>query len=65
MGGKVFVSDKYKDYDVKALSNIIQQTWFCDYIKNKVLSSDDIIRGEKVMKNIDLDGGNNLTTFKR
>lgn len=38
------------DYDVKELSNVIKPTWFCeyiDYIKNKVLSGDDIYKGEK------------------
>lgn len=49
MGRKVFVSYKYKDNDVRALPNVTQPTWPCDYvdqIKNQVLSSDDIYKGE-------------------
>lgn len=49
MGRKVFVSYKYKDNNVKMIPGVIQPTWPCDYvdyIKNKVLSSDDIYKGE-------------------
>lgn len=49
MGRKVFVSYKYKDYDVKVMPNVTQPTWPCDYvdyIKNVVLSDDDIYKGE-------------------
>lgn len=49
MGRKVFVSYKYKDYDVKELKNVTQPTWPCDYvdyIANNVLGSDDIYKGE-------------------
>lgn len=50
MGRKVFVSYKYKDYDVKALPNVTPPTWPCDYVDyiiNHVLASDDIYKGEK------------------
>ena len=50
MGRKVFVSYKYKDYDVKIMPDVTQPTWPCDYvdyIQNKVLSSNDIYKGEK------------------
>ena len=50
LGRKIFVSYKYKDYDVKVMTNVTQPTWPCDYvdyIKNKVLSSDDIYKGEE------------------
>ena len=49
MGRKVFVSYKYKDNDVKKIPDVTQPTWPCDYvdyIKNKILSSDDIYKGE-------------------
>ena len=49
MGKKVFVSYKYIDNDVKALPNVTQPTWPCDYvnyIKNDVLSDADIYKGE-------------------
>lgn len=49
MGRKVFVSYKYKDYDVEMLPDVTQPTWPCDYvdyIKNVVLSDDDIYKGE-------------------
>ena len=49
MGRKVFVSYKYKDYDVKTMPDATQPTWPCDYVdymKNKVLSDDDIYKGE-------------------
>lgn len=49
MGQKIFVSYKYIDYNVKTIPNVTQPTWPCDYvdyIKNKVLSSDDIYKGE-------------------
>ena len=45
LGRKVFVSYKYRDNDVKKIPNVTQPTWPCDYvdyIKNKILSSDDI-----------------------
>ena len=50
MGRKIFISYKYKDYDVKELSIDIRPTWPCDYvnyIKDVVLESDDIYKGEK------------------
>ena len=50
MGRKVFVSYKYKDSNVKMIPNVTQPTWPCDYvdyIKNKVLSRDDVYKGEK------------------
>ena len=50
MGYKVFVSYKYKDYDVKPLAGVDGNTWPCDYvdyIQNRILSSDDIYKGEK------------------
>ena len=50
MGRKIFVSYKYKDYDVKALPNVPPPTWPCDYVDyiiNHVLASDDIYKGEK------------------
>lgn len=50
MGRKIFVSYKYKDYDVKMIPDVTQPTWPCDYvdyIKNKVLSDDDIYKGEE------------------
>ena len=46
---KVFVSYKYKDYNVKVMPDVTQPTWPCDYvdyIKTKVLSDDDIYKGE-------------------
>lgn len=49
MGRKIFVSYKYKDYDVKALSGVTAPTWPCDYvdyIKENVLADDDIYKGE-------------------
>lgn len=50
MGRKIFISYKYKDYDVKELSIDTTPTWPCDYvnyIKDVVLESDDIYKGEK------------------
>lgn len=50
MGRKIFVSYKYKDNDVKMLTGVNPPTWPCDYvehIKNKILASDDIYKGEK------------------
>jgi len=51
MGKKIFVSYKYKDYDVESLSTVFApHTWPCDYvdyIKTHILSSDDIYKGEK------------------
>ena len=49
LGRKVFVSYKYNDNDVKKIPDVTQPTWPCDYvdyIKNKVLSDDDIYKGE-------------------
>ncbi|MBR4020547.1 MAG: TIR domain-containing protein, partial [Firmicutes bacterium] len=46
---KIFVSYKFKDNNVQALPNVTQPTWPCDYvdyIKNTVLKSDDIYKGE-------------------
>ena len=50
MGRKVFVSYKYKDSNVKMIPNVTQPTWPCDYVdyvQKKVLSNDDIYKGEK------------------
>ena len=50
MGRKIFVSYKFKDYDVKKIPDVTQPTWPCDYvdyIQNKILSDDDIYKGEK------------------
>lgn len=50
MGRKVFVSYKYKDYNVKMLPGVAGVTWPCDYveyIENNILSDDDIYKGEK------------------
>lgn len=50
MGRKIFISYKYKDYDVKELSIDTRPTGPCDYvnyIKDVVLESDDIYKGEK------------------
>lgn len=55
MGRKVFVSYKFKDNDVQELQNVTQPTWPCDYvnyIKNHLLSSDDIYKGEKSNEDI-------------
>ena len=49
MGRKIFITYKYKDYGVKVMPDVTQPTWPCDYvnyIKNKVLSDDDIYKGE-------------------
>ena len=57
MGHKVFVSYKYIDYDVKTMPNVTQPTWPCDYvdfIKNNVLASDDIYKGENSNEDISL-----------
>ncbi len=57
MGRKIFVSYKYKDDDVKAIPDVIQPTWPCDYvdyIQNNVLSDDDIYKGEKSDEDISL-----------
>lgn len=46
----MFVSYKYKDYDVKKIPDVAQPTWPCDYvdyIKEKILSGDNIYKGEK------------------
>lgn len=53
MGRKIFVSYKYKDNDVKKIPNVTQLTWPCDYvnyIKDNILSDDDIYKGEKATK---------------
>lgn len=50
MGRKVFVSYKFKDYDVMEIKNVTQPTWPCDYvnyIKEKVLSNDHVYKGEQ------------------
>ena len=55
MGRKVFVSYKYTDYDVQIMPDVTQPTWPCDYvdyIQNKILSSDDIYKGEKSNEDI-------------
>ena len=49
MGYKVFVSYKYKDYDVKKILSATEPTLVCDYveeIKNKLLSGNNIYKGE-------------------
>lgn len=49
MGRKVFLSYKYKDSNITTLQNVTQPTWPCDYvdyINNKILSGDDIYKGE-------------------
>lgn len=49
MGRKIFVSYKYKDNDVQVMPNVTQPTWPCDYvnyIRDNVLESDDIYKGE-------------------
>lgn len=49
MGKKVFVSYKYKDWDVEMLPGVMQPTWPCDYvdyIKNKILCNGNIYKGE-------------------
>ena len=49
MGRKIFVSYKYRDNDVKIMPNVTQPTWPCDYvdyIRDNVLSGDDIYKGE-------------------
>ena len=49
MGRKIFISYKYKDYDVQTISRAVGPTWPCDYvecIKDYVLSPDDIYKGE-------------------
>lgn len=55
MGKKVFVSYKFEDNDVKTLPNVIQPTWPCDYveyIKDEVLSEDDIYKGENTDEDV-------------
>lgn len=50
MGRKIFVSYKYKDNDVEKMPNVNQPTWPCDYvnyIKDNILSDDDIYKGEE------------------
>ncbi len=50
MGHKIFVSYKYQDYDVKKIPTVMQPTCPCDYvdqIQSRILSSDDIYKGEK------------------
>lgn len=59
MGRKVFVSYKYIDYDVQAMANVTPPTWPCDYvdyIRDKVLSGDDIYKGEDSDEDISLWG---------
>lgn len=49
MGYKIFVSYKYKDNNVRALPDVMQPTWPCDYvdyIRDNILSDDDIYKGE-------------------
>ena len=49
MGRKVFVSYKYIDNNVQALPNVTPPTWPCDYvnyIRDNILSDDDIYKGE-------------------
>lgn len=50
MGRKIFVSYKYKDSNVRALSGAIPPTMVCDYVdylQKHVFASDDIYKGEK------------------
>ena len=50
MGRKVFISYKYKDNDVRMLPDVYLMTWpsdYVEYITKKVLSGDDIYKGEK------------------
>ena len=57
MGRKVFVSYKYRDDDVLIMPDVTQPTWPCDYvdyIKNEILSSDDIYKGEKSNEDISI-----------
>lgn len=57
MGRKVFVSYKFKDDNVKKLPNVVGPTWPCDYvdyIKDKVLSNDDIYKGENSDEDISM-----------
>lgn len=57
MGRKVFVSYKYKDYDVQKMPNIAQPTWPCDYvdyIQKNVLSGKDVYKGEDSDEDISL-----------
>ena len=57
MGRKIFISYKYKDNDVKMLPNASVPTWPCDYvdyIKNKILSNDDIYKGENSDEDISM-----------
>lgn len=55
MGRKIFVSYKHQDSDVKALPGVPYVTRPCDYvdyIKENVLSSDDIYKGENTDEDI-------------
>ena len=55
MGRKIFVSYKYKDYDVKKIPSVMQPTWPCDYvdyIQDKILAADDIYKGENTGEDI-------------
>lgn len=57
MGRKIFVSYKYKDYDVQSMAKVTPPTWPCDYvdyIRNNVLSGDDIYKGEDSDEDISL-----------
>ena len=63
MGRKIFVSYKYKDSDVKMIPGVTQPTWPCDYvdyIKNKILSNDDIYKGENSDEDISSWGENDI-----
>lgn len=66
MGRKVFVSYKFKDSDVKALPNVTQPTWPCDYvdhIKNHILSDDDIYKGETSNEDVSLWDDNRIWEY--
>lgn len=55
MGRKIFISYKYMDSDVKILPYVTPPTWPCDYvdyIKNYILSNDDIYKGENSNEDI-------------
>ena len=55
VGRKIFISYKYKDNDVRMLSDVTQPTWPCDYvdyIQRHVISSKYIYKGEKSNEDI-------------
>lgn len=57
MGRKIFISYKYKDYNVKSLPGVTQRTCphhYVQYISNHVLSESDIYKGESGDEDISL-----------